>query len=233
MNLNLNDRNIIIFGDSLSAGRYTPGNLLGHVQMKEWSKPKQVTVVAVGGMALSYFRPSYLKLKTNTWSIKARTQLGAARWVSADMVLVMLGTNDYLSPQLHVLDGAKNLIEQLRKDKNPPPDVYFIGPPSFDPNMRDGKVMKGINRFYQAMNFVYGSKVFDTRPQSADLTTKEYRPDLIHFTKKGAEIYAGRMMQLLQGGKMGPRPKQSPLQIDWGMLAAIGGAYALTKWFTK
>lgn len=227
--INLNGRSVLIIGDSLSAGRNTPGTLLGQ-ELQKWQKPSTVTVLGVGGMALSYFRPGYLKLK-NQWASKARSQLAAAKRVQAQIIFIALGTNDYLSPELHVLAGASNLSDQLRKDAGlPAPEIYFLGPPSFDVHMRDGKVMKGINRFYRAMGLVYGAHLLDTRPQSADLLGKKYRPDDIHFTKTGAEIYAGRMAQLIQGVKMGPHPKRrGVVGVDWGFVGMVGLAYGIAK----
>lgn len=238
--MNLDGKTVCIIGDSLSVGGASPGFFLS-LDMKKWQKPKGVTVVAVGGMALSYFRPSYIKHYVKYgWARKAKGQLAYAKGLKADVYFIMLGTNDYLAKATQLLDAANNLITELKKDRGLNlPEVYFIGPPSFLPQLREGSVDKGISRFYATMQGVVarglGVKIFDTRPQSADLVeTPKDRTDGIHFTKKAAQVYAGRMMQLLQGIKMGgPGKTQSPFQIDKKALGVGVGLYLLARWLSK
>lgn len=238
--MNLDGKTICIIGDSLSVGRVSPGVFLRGAMM-QWAKPKEVIVVGVGGMALSYFRPSYIKHYIKySWARKAMTQLTYAKSTNADVYFVMLGTNDYLAKSTQLLDAASNLITELKKGRGLNlPDVYFIGPPSFLPQLREGTVYEGIKRFYATMQGIVakglGVKIFDTRPQSADLVEiPKDRPDGIHFSKHAAQTYATRIMHLLQGVKMGgPGKTQSPFQLDKKALGVGIGLYLLARWLSK
>lgn len=239
--MNFEEKIVCIIADSLGVGSYhfpsTPGQFL-RKDLTVWAKPKDAIVVAVGGMALSYYRPAVLNMKKtkSKWPAKARAQLSYAKQTNADVYLVCLGMNDYLSPGLSIVLAARNLIAELTKDRGAiKPEIYFVGPPTVLPQLREGKVFNGLNRFYSAMQFAFGSQVFDTRPQSTDLVSiPKDRPDGIHFTKKAAEIYAKRTTQLLLGVKMGEPVRQKlPFYLDYRVLGTGAGLYALARWLSK
>lgn len=216
MKFNLSD-SVFVLGDSLSAARKTPGGYLG-AAIQDWGKNNNVLVFGVGGMALSYFTPSYLKSRSS-WAYKAKNQLAEIEHRKPHTVLVFLGTNDYKAKGSVLILAASHLSRLLHGMGVR--DVVFVGPPSFDAGLRGGSVMEGISRFYSALSLVPGLQLIDTREISADLTSKSERPDGIHFSHKAASVYGLRLYHLLQ-------KKSSPASTESSILTAAVEATVVT-----
>lgn len=193
MNLSLR-KSVFVLGDSLSSARKTPGWWLGQA-IQDWTKNKDVIVFGIGGMALSYFTPNHLKTN-GRWAVSAKLQIREVQKWKPHTVLVALGTNDYLAEPKRLVLATLTMIKLL-KDAGVQ-QIVFVGPPSFNPSVKDGKITEGTNRFYSVLSKIPGVQLVDTRGLSADLVDKKSRPDGIHFSGAAAKVYGVRMYHELE-----------------------------------
>lgn len=202
---------VVIIGDSLSVTHLqngkqatTPGSQLAFLLA---AKGHQVSVDAIGGFALAYFRPAVAHTKQG---LQAERIIARTKDAAPDTVLVMLGTNDYADSN-KALQGGISAIIGAFSGPGMQPNLIFIGPPAFSPALRGGAVYSGTNAVYTELNKSL-RPVIDARPLTRDMLAPPLRAgDGIHFSGKGAKLFAERLAGTLSMRETVTRG------INWGL----------------
>lgn len=218
--------NMSFIGDSLSLPGRTPGTIFCEWVNQDTGNRVSINKQAVGGFAISYWRPS---LKKNKYGKKAAELSSKASSTNPSIVFVLLGMNDYAQ-------GAQAIEEGIRAlDAATNGKLFLIGPPQVGADVRNGTVRAGLDKMVKVAQRVLGSRFYDSRPITEDLTSKKDRPDGIHFSKGAAEAYGGRLYHALRAD--GPSVKLNanihPLLLGTGIWAGSKAVVALLKYAKK
>ena len=211
---------IHLIGDSLSVMTIngkpvtTPGSALAFLLA---GQGHTVSVDAVGGFAIQYFRPGAARTKLG---MRAAKMIDTAKAAQPDLLLIALGTNDYADSPKALESGIRAIVNAF-STPGVQPTLKWLGPPSFSESAKGGKVKEGTARVYEALEKSL-RPVIDTRPLSSDLTMPPLRAgDLIHFSGKGANLYAARMAKAIAGEIIPRRPVA--LQVGLGEALLVVG----------
>lgn len=183
---------VSFIGDSLSLPGKTPGSVFCNWIAQDTSNATKVNKQAVGGFAISYWRPG---LVNNKYGKKAAQLSAQAMSTSPSIVFCFLGMNDYAQGEKAITEGILALDKALHGR------LFLVGPPQVGAWVREGKVKDGLAKFCTIAKKLLGVRFFDTRPLSEDLTSAKDRPDGIHFRGGAAEALGGRVYHALRDEK--------------------------------
>lgn len=180
---------ISFIGDSLSLPGRTPGTIFCQWINQDTGNKVLINKQAVGGFALSYWRPL---LARNKYGKKASSLTTQAMSTTPSIVFALLGMNDYAQSAKAIEEGIRAL------DAATSSKLFLIGPPQVGEWVREGTVRAGLDNMVKVASAVLGERFFDSRPITEDLTAKKDRPDGIHFAKGAAAAYGGRLYHALR-----------------------------------
>lgn len=165
MSAHVQGKTILIIGDSLSAGQYTPG----------WFTAKLLETKGMNSKINAKVGRSAQALWANEQDSLQRLALQ-----KFDFVLIFLGTNDMMGDQTKNLQ-AQGFIRNLFSSNGS--TVYGITPPAFQDAGKDNKAQ----RYRSLQEALYGNRLLDAYSASEDMQNDAFRtPDGIHFNAKGA-----------------------------------------------
>jgi lysophospholipase L1-like esterase len=171
----VNDKKVLIFGDSLSTGAHSPGGAMARE-------------LAAGGAVVKLDT----KVGRSAWNFFGLEDTAAhfreAAAFKADYAIVQLGTND-----IGLSIGAdQNRMIQIRDALAATgAKVFAIGPPAFDSGVSQSA---GAPAVVKMMRDVFGGRFIDMRDQTADMT-KNRTADGVHCTATGGDIVGHRLAQ--------------------------------------
>ena len=171
---------VLVFGDSLSAGQFSPGAVMAQ---KLGAAGATVKVDAlVGRSANNFFGRE-----------NAAAHFADAKAFDPDLVIVELGTNDIGLSM--TVDQTK--MTQLRDGlARTGAEIWAFGPPQFPSKT----FQAGAPAVVSMMRSVFGSRFIDLRPETSDLLVvrKDRTADGIHFTAAGGATLGARMAARFQ-----------------------------------
>lgn len=196
--MNIRDRRVLIFGDSLShrggtaspnvvevresSGRNSsPGDLLASRLLEAGASAARLNA-KVGRSAYSFFK-----------SEQSNALIAADRfWLGNDgVVIIMLGTND-----LGFSPAANQAAFARLCDAFAGYEIWVVGPPSFARQ----DLMSKTDAVVATQRTVFGEgRVLDSRPLTSDLTEANVTrtSDGVHFTTSGSRTWAERTSKAL------------------------------------
>lgn len=240
-------RRILVFGDSLThrGARTAPDGVPALPLANRTGTPGDLlaSYLLTAGAAAVRINGRVSRSAVNLWKNNngenGAAVVAAEAGARPDLVIIMLGTND-----LGMGAAADAAAFQRLRDAfaGYGAEVWAIGPPAFARADLNAKAVT----VYQTLAQVFGSRVIDARPLSADvLTTAQGRAgDGIHFAAGGASKVAARLAQavLAQPGRPyeGGDPDDAPGTLTppspwWALLgaaaavAAVGGAVLVKR----
>lgn len=170
-------KTVVVFGDSLSAGDISPGAAFANGLRQAGARV--VVNAKVGRSAWNFYKRE-----------DAAAQLAAIGRLEPDLVVVVLGTNDIgLSLALDQVRMAQLRVDLERSGA----EVYAFGPPAFALGTREES---GSAEVMTMMHTVFGDRLFDLRPLTADMTRAGVggrSSDGVHFTAAGGKAVGDRM----------------------------------------
>lgn len=188
-------KRVVVFGDSLSAGPSTPGQVLAG---KLASAGADVRVFArVGRSAHNFYgREDHAALLAQVASFRP------------DLAIVVLGTNDVgLS-----LSVDQQAMARLKRDLGAGgAEVWAFGPPAFATSAR---IHDGAPAVAGMMRTVFGARFLDLHPLTSDLTGSAHRAaDKIHFTSAGGKLAGERMADRFHAAESGSMAATAALAV--------------------
>lgn len=168
-------KRVLIFGDSLSSGMGSPGDVMAGYLRGRGATTKISAVV--GRSAWNFYTA-----REDSAAVIADCQA-----FHADLAIVELGTNDLGLGASVDRDAMARLRSALAAGGT---EVWAVGPPMFASQERNDQAVVVVS----TMRSVFGGNFIDWRPLSRDMTSPSVRTaDGVHFNATGGGVAGERL----------------------------------------